>query len=171
MILNNDLEKQIEDIVLKDLQEPTKLIEKLNDYKIEIGVISKDTKRKEKISVGLTNAEIMYIHENSSPIRNIPRRPVLEMTIDWCRKELMEKTINKIIEKVYDANWTIVDIENELNRMCVRMENYCREIIYSNDGRLAPNAPSVAKKKKGNHPLFDTGQLARSITCKLVKKV
>ena len=51
------------------------------------------------------------------------------------------------------------------------MENYARDIIYLNDGRLAPNTPKTIKGKKeiGNHPLFRTGQLARSISCRLVK--
>lgn len=164
-------EKEIEDLVLKQLQAPTKIIEQLNDYQIEIGVITKDSKRKKVASVGLTNAELMYIHENGSPQRNIPRRPVLEMTINWCRKNLIDKTLDKIVDNVYLNNWTFEEVIQELNKMCVRMENYCRKIIYSNDGRLAPNAPSVAAKKKGNHPLFDTGQLARSITCRIVKKI
>lgn len=47
------------------------------------------------------------------------------------------------------------------------MESYARHIIYDNDGRLEPNSPVVVKAKKGNHPLFVTGQLARSITCTL----
>lgn len=164
-------DKQLIDIALKQLQTPTKIIEQLNNYQIEIGVISKNTKRKDKISIGLTNAELMYIHENGSPVNNIPARPVLAMTINWCRTNLINKTLDKIVDNVYQNNWSIEQVELELNRMCVRMENYCRDIIYSNDGRLIPNAPSVAKRKKGNHPLFDTGQLARSITCKLVKKI
>ena len=163
--------KELENVVLKQLQTPTKIIEQLNNYAIEIGVITKNSKRKETISVGLTNAELMYIHENGSPSRNIPRRPVLEMTINWCRKELINKTLDKIVDNVYFNNWTLSQAEEELNRMCVRMENYCRQIIYSNDGRLAPNSPAVARRKKGNHPLFDTGQLARSITCRIVKKI
>ena len=80
-------------------------------------------------------------------------------------------------------------MSKELQKFCLELENYARDIIYSNDGRLAPNSESVAAKKRekairnartvadrqaamqdsGNHPLFDTGQLARSITCQLVK--
>lgn len=78
-------------------------------------------------------------------------------------KSVMQKALKAYVEVGEQG------LEKELNKMCIRMENYAREIIYSNDGRLAPNAPSVAARKKGNHPLFDTGQLARSITCKLVR--
>ena len=154
------------------LENETKILEILNNYRIEIGVFSSDkerTEEEEKVSLGITNAELMYIHENGSPVRNIPPRPVLEMTINYCRDNLLDKTIDKIINNVLNNNWKEKEIESELNKLCVRLQNYARDIIYLNDGRLAPNSPAVAKAKKGNHPLFDTGQLARSITCQLVK--
>lgn len=135
-------------------------------YQIQIGVFSTETKRKTTYSVGITNAELMFIQENGSPLHHIPARPVLKMTITYGNtliKDVMSKGL-----KAYMTSGE-AGLEKELNKLCLRMENYAREIIYSNDGRLAPNAPSVAKRKGGNHPLFDTGQLARSITCKLVR--
>lgn len=140
---------------------------KLPEYYIEIGVVSGDTERKEY--VGITNAELMFIHEYGSPTNNIPDRPVLQMTIDWANKELLEPTIDRAIDAFINSDFSEEALEKELKKMCVRMENYARHIIYDNDGRLAPNSPEVAKRKKGNHPLFDTGQLAKSITCHLVK--
>lgn len=148
-------------------EKESELIESLSKYSIEIGVISEDTGRKETVSYGITNAELMQIHENGSPIKNIPARPVLDLTIMWTEQHLMKKVLDSIIEGVFEKDWGKVEIERELSRMCIRMENHAREIIYDNDGTLAPNSPQVAKRKKGNHPLFDTGQLARSITCKL----
>ena len=146
--------------------------EKLNSlpsYEIEIGVISADTNRKEKVRVGVTNAELMFIHENASPLQHIPARPVLQMTIDYTNKNLLDKAINKSLAAYMESNFNIEAFELELKKLCMRMESYARKIIYSNDGRLAPNAPSTIAKKGDNHPLFDTGQLARSITCRLVK--
>lgn len=148
-------------------EKESELIESLSKYSIEIGVISEDTWRKETVSYGITNAELMQIHENGSPIKNIPARPVLDLTIMWTEQHLIKRVLDSIIEGVFEKNWGKVEIERELSRMCIRMENHAREIIYDNDGTLAPNSPQVAKRKKGNHPLFDTGQLARSITCKL----
>lgn len=148
-------------------EKESELIESLSKYSIEIGVISEDTRRKETVSYGITNAELMQIHENGSPIKNIPARPVLDLTIMWTEQHLIKRVLDSIIEGVFEKNWGKVEIERELSRMCIRMENHAREIIYDNDGTLAPNSPQVAKRKKGNHPLFDTGQLARSITCKL----
>lgn len=147
-----------------------KIFESINDYEIEIGVISSTDKRKSKFNVGLTNAELMFIHENGSPLRNIPARPVLEMTLQYTQSTLLQQTVDSCVEGVFELGWVKSDIEKELEKLCIRMENYAREIIYSNDGRLVPNSREVARRKKGNHPLFDTGQLARSIVCKLVKK-
>lgn len=135
-------------------------------YQIQIGVFSTETKRKKTYSVGITNAELMFIHENGSPLHHLPARPVLKMTLEY-GNTLIESTMKKALKAYIQSG--VTGLENELNKLCVRMENYAREIIYSNDGRLAANAPSVAARKKGNHPLFDTGQLARSITCKLVR--
>lgn len=166
-------------------EKESELIESLSKYSIEIGVISEDTGReenkqendeddtkqkdtkKETVSYGVTNAELMQIHENGSPTKNIPARPVLDLTIMWTEKRLIKRVLNNIIEGVFEKNWGKVEIERELSRMCIRMENHAREIIYDNDGTLEPNSPQVAERKKGNHPLFDTGQLAKSITCKL----
>lgn len=148
-------------------EKESELIESLSKYSIEIGVISEDSGRKETVSYGITNAELMQIHENGSPIKNIPARPVLDLTIMWTEQHLIKRVLDSIIEGVFEKNWGKVEIERELSRMCIRMENHAREIIYDNNGTLAPNSPQVAKRKKGNHPLFDTGQLARSITCKL----
>jgi hypothetical protein len=141
----------------------------LPTYEIEIGVVSTNSKRKDKVRIGLTNAELMFIHENGSPLRHIPARPVLQMTIDYTNSTLLKPTIDKCIDR-FLATGNPADVEDELKKLCIKMENYAREIIYSNDGRLAPNSPAVAARKKGNHPLFDTGQLARSITCHLVKR-
>lgn len=143
-----------------------KLLKDLPEYYIEIGVISGKSKRKFK--AGITNAELIFIHENGSPIRSIPARPVLQMTLDYANKELMKPTIDRCI-KAYFRTFSVDEIEKELNRMCLRMQNYARALIYDNDGRLTENAPSTIKRKGYNHPLFQTGQLARSITCRLIK--
>lgn len=139
----------------------------LSKFSLEIGVFTGKTKR--KVQVGITNAELMFIHENGSPLRHIPSRPVLQMTIDWASKNLLQNTIDKCIKIVLDTGANESMIEQELNKLAVRIENYARKLIYSNDGRLAPNAPSTIAKKGDNHPLFNTGQLARSITCRVVR--
>ena len=146
--------------------------EKIGEYIIEIGVVEAKTGRKQILSVGLTNAEILYINEYGSPINKLPPRPILHMTLRWAQKsKLIENTLHKCSKGVLEEGWKEPQIEKELTKMCMRMENYCKDLVMSNDGRLAPNAPSVAQRKGGNHPLFDTGQLVGSITCRWRKKI
>lgn len=138
-------------------------------YILEVGVMSDKTKRREKVKVGMTNAELMFIHENGSPLRDIPARPVLEMTIKWANESgLLRQTMSKIAQMLI-VNYDEDKIDNEIKKLCLKIQNYARQIIYSNDGRLVANAPSTIKRKGDNHPLFDTGQLARSITCRYIK--
>ena len=141
----------------------------LPEYLIEIGVVQDKTKRKKTIKVGITNAEILFINENGSPLRNLPARPVLQMTIDYANKNLLRKTMGNCIDAYLDSDFDEKAVEKELNKLCIRMESYARKLIYSNKGHFASNAPSTIKKKGFDHPLFETGQLARSITCHLVK--
>lgn len=163
MTQKNNIGKILEDELYQQLD--------LGTYLIEVGVIEgKSIERKNKKNFkGITNAELMFIHENGSPNKNIPARPVLQMTINYANKNLVDDTIIKCIDNIYDKNWTEKDIEDELNRLCIIIENYAKEIIYSNDGRLIKNADSTIKQKGFNHPLFNTGNLARSITSRLTK--
>lgn len=141
---------------------------KLPTYYIEIGIVSEKSERKEYVEV--TNAEILFINEYGSPTKHIPPRPVLQMTIDWANKELLEDTLDRAIDAFIDSDFDPKAIEKELKKMCGRMENYARELIMSNDGRITPpNAESTEKKKGFNHPLFQTGQLTKAITCNLIQ--
>lgn len=142
------------------------LFDKL-EYTIEVGVIAGESKKRDK-SKGITNAELMYIHENGSPLRNIPARPVLQMTVDYVSTNTLDKIVDKAIEQYLKDGQPA--LETSLKKDCVRIENYAQAIIYDNDGRLQANAPSTIKRKGFDHPLFVTGQLARSIKCILVDK-
>lgn len=148
--------------------ELNKVTTMLSHYQIEIGVISADNQRK-LFSVGINNAELMYIHEHGSPIKNIPERPVLHMTLKYCRDNLLQNVIIKCINGMINLGWTEDNVKKELDKLAIRCQSYARKLIYSNDGRLKANAPSTIKRKGENHPLFDTGQLARSITCRITK--
>lgn len=145
------------------------MIFKLPKYQIEIGVISEKTKRKQTVKTGITNAEIMFINENGSPLQHIPARPVLQMTLNWVNSSgLLNKTIDRCLDIIINSG-NSKDIDIEMDKLCLKMQNYARNIIYDNDGRLIPNAASTIKGKGYNHPLFNTGQLARSITCRAIR--
>lgn len=139
-------------------------LKKKIEYTIELGVLVDKTTRTRK-SMGVTNAELMYIHEYGSPLRHIPARPVLAMTIEHAHEILPEITKKALNIYLTDGEKAL---EKELNRFSVRLANYAKDIIYLNDGRLKPNAPSTIRAKGFDHPLFQTGQLARSISSRVL---
>ena len=157
-------------IILQNLRE-------LKNYYFEIGV--PEVTRKNEGSSGVTNAQLMFIHENGSPLRNIPSRPVLQMTIEYAKANILPKLIDNCINAILNGK-SMNDVELILNKAAIKIQKYARQLIYSNDGRLAANAISTQRAKGMkvdktgntliNHPLFDTGQLARSIICRVSKK-
>lgn len=146
------------------IEETTKTI---NDkqYLLEVGVVSDKKRKKDN---GVTNAELMFIHENGAPLQNIPKRPVLSISIDYIeRMGVLNKNLDRAIDIYFNSN-KIEEFEKQLNVLASKTENVAREIIYQNQGVLVPNAPSTIRKKGESHPLFDTGQLARSIIGRIV---
>ena len=162
--------QQLDEIVDDFINPFKELLDSIGDYTIEIGVISKNSKRKQTSKFGISNAELMFIHENGSPLRNIPSRPVLDYTLQYANKELLTPTLDRIYVGIINHNWQQEQIEKELKKMCIRMQNYAQSMIRDRDPRLAPNAPATIKAKGSDLPLLDTGQLSRSITCVLTKK-
>lgn len=146
-----------------------RLLEMLNNYTIEVGVISGESKERKLVSFGLTNAELMFIHENGSPVRNIPARPALQKTIEHARDEMIDEFLNNCFDKIANDSWNNSMLEKELGRLCIRIQNYAQQGLLSNSLGLAPNKQSTVSRKGSDIPLVDTGQLARSITCRFVK--
>lgn len=167
----------MKDEILKKLEEDIDSI-KVGDYAIELGVIShtnsrdnQEIKNDEQIdNKYITNAELLFIQENGSVLNKIPSRPVLEMTIKYAYDHLLNKTLDRCLDGVLNKNWNRSDVETELKILGEDMKKYIYDLIYSNDGRVQPrNALSTIKAKGFDHPLFQTGQLAKSITTRLKK--
>ena len=163
--------------------------DKIPKYVIEIGVFSNDKdntrteyetytkkdgtegKRKVKGNVkgqwlesDITNAQIMFIMENGSLPNHIPPRPVLQKTIDYAKRHLVNDAVSEGVQR-YLLTHNIKDFENALEKMCIRMENYAKKGIRRKELDLAPNSPYTIKLKGSDIPLLDTGQLANSIKC------
>lgn len=147
-----------------------------SNYKFLLGVNAPKAERK---GGGVTNAELMFIHERGSLARHIPARPVLQYTIDDMR-ETVDEFVRVASLELLSGKKTKDQIIIDMKRLAIKIQSHAYHIIYDNTGRLAENSEGVkrAKRKKnrrgatsdGNHPLFDTGQLARSIVCYLATK-
>lgn len=142
-------------------------LEPLDGYYFEIGIISQTTKR--KATVEITNAEILFINEHGSPLQNIPARPVLQKTIEWAKSGFLKDEYSKAFEAYLSSSFNLKMFEKSLKQTAVRIQTHAQELIYANDGTFQDNAPSTIKRKGFNHPLLQTGQLARSIICRLCK--
>ena len=151
-------------------------IESLPTYVVEIGVFSETVHKPTRtVRSGpprryrfvrrarrqLTNAELLYIQEHGT--RYIPKRPVLAMTYRHATKQLVPKLVKKVAKMCSQDNFDGQQVDRQIDILSQRLRDYAKEIIYSNDGRLVPNAPATIRIKGFDHPLFRTGQLANSI--------
>ena len=128
-----------------------------------VGVPQEKTER-EGNSEPITNAELMFIHTNGSPIKNIPKRPTIEPTIEENKErisEMFNKTVNKILNKKGDGR-------ADLEKIGIWTVNKIKAKFGSDD--LIPNAPATIAKKGSDRPLIDTGQLRNSITYVIRRK-
>lgn len=158
---------------MNDLDDFFKSLSEFPSYDIELGVFDSSGEHESKNGKGLKNSELMFIMERGSPIKHIPPRPVLQMTVDDS-DELVNKTIDKILDDIISGKGEDAP-DRRIGILCERLKNYAQDIIYSNDGRLKDNAKSTIRQKGFNHPLFgkssDTAHLARQIQCIYKKEV
>ena len=54
------------------------LLDFMKENEVYVGIQQKESKREDE---QITNAELLFIHTNGSPINNIPPRPVIEPAI------------------------------------------------------------------------------------------
>lgn len=128
-----------------------------------VGVPQEKTER-EGNSEPITNAELMFIHTNGSPIRNIPKRPTIEPTIEENKErisEMFKTAVNKILDNKGDGR-------ADLEKIGLWTVNKIKAKFGSDE--LVPNAPSTIAQKGDNNPLIDTGQLRNSITYVIRRK-
>lgn len=128
-----------------------------------VGVPQEKTER-EGNSESITNSELMFIHTNGSPIRNIPKRPTIEPTIEENKErisEMFKKAVNQVLANRSDGR-------ADLEKIGLWTVNKIKAKFGSDE--LAPNAPSTIAQKGDNNPLIDTGQLRNSITYVIRRK-
>ena len=127
--------------------------------------ISDETTTREK-GEPVTNAELMFIHTNGSPINNIPARPVIEPAIEDDKDRLAS-----MMEGVF-LSAEKGDTDGALKKLKLagmRAQNVCRSWFTNPKNGWAPNSPRTAARKRAKgstdpKPLIDTGELRKSIT-------
>lgn len=150
--------------VRKDrLREIKKKLKELAKYDLLVGVPQEKSERKQNVqgeeaSEPITNAELMFIHSNGSPARNIPKRPTIEPTIEENQKTISEK-FKKIAQSMLDNK---SDGKEELEKLGIWVVNKIKARFGSDE--LAPLKEATIKAKGSDRPLIDTGQLRNSVT-------
>lgn len=132
---------------------------------VYVGIPQKNSSREDN-SEGITNAELLFIHTNGSPINNVPARPVVEPAIEDDQERL-----TRMLTQSYLLAFSgrIQDALLQLQKTGMRAQNIARNWFVNPKNGWPPNSPGVqaAKRKKGStnpRPLIDTGELRKSIT-------
>ena len=157
--------------IVKAVDKVGKLIKGINytkDNYLLIGIPQKKTTRENE---AITNAELLFIHTNGSPINNVPARPVIEPALED-DMERLTSMLKDFANEAIEGNFE--EAQKQLERTGMRAQNVCRNWFTNADNNWPENAPSVRERKikKGStepRPLIDTGELRKSSIYVVVK--
>ena len=118
---------------------------------------------------GISNAELLYLHEQGVPSRNIPPRPVLKPAMNKKETQAQIKTLMR------DAAMAAIMSGNKdgcaamLEKAGMEGASACKNYITAGSN-LTPNAPATIARKGSSKPLIDTAAMLNSITYAVRKK-
>ena len=118
---------------------------------------------------GITNAELLYLHENGVPSHNIPPRPVLKPAIaqDGVRENIQSLMKQGLKEAFLHANKA--GAEQYYHKAGMIGRDAAKKYITAGTN-LAPNAESTIRRKGSSVPLIDKASMLNSITYAVRKK-
>ena len=134
-------------------------VKELKNHEVLVGVPQEKSSRKGSGKV--TNAELLFIHTNGSPVRGIPARPVLQPAIEN-DKERVGEMLGKAIDAATSGNKE--QVVPALERAGQYGANICRAWFTNPSNSWEPNSEETKKRKKSSRPLIDTGEMRKSIT-------
>lgn len=105
-----------------------------------------------------SQAHELYVHENGSPLWNIPPRPILEPAIEN-NKEQMAELMKYVANVALDGG----NIQPELEKVGMQGQNIAREWFTNPNNKWAANSEATIKRKGSDKPLIDTGEMRKSI--------
>ena len=118
---------------------------------------------------GLTNSQLLYLHENGVPSHNIPPRPVIKPAL---KQDEVKGKMKSLLRQGMVA--AIVHGDLEKAEQCYEKagmlgRDACKDYITSGD-KLAPNSPITIARKGSSTPLIDTASMLNSITYAVRRK-
>ena len=143
-------------------EEMRKAIKLLLSKNIYVGITSRTSAREGPIS----NAAIGYIHENGSPVNNIPARPHLRPGLESVRKEITKRLRGMAQLALRGKGERIPQEQNNLGLFAAgAVQNYI-----SDSSHFVPLAPGTVatRVRRGRQPpfapLIDTSAYRRAMT-------
>lgn len=107
-----------------------------------------------------SKAHELYVHENGSPLWNIPPRPILEPAMDNGKEQIAALMKDIAVDALEGKN-----IQPGLEKVGMQGQNICRDWFTNPANNWAANAESTIKAKGSDRPLIgETGHLRESIT-------
>ena len=116
--------------------------------------------RASRTGAKINNAELLYIHTNGSPARNIPARPVIEPALKYHKAKVMAQ-YEKAVSAAASGNQQA--FAAALHRTGLAGQNAARDWFTNPANNWAPNSPRTIAKKGSSRPLIDTATLRKSI--------
>lgn len=109
----------------------------------------------------VTNAELLYIHTNGSPVHNIPPRPTIEPAI--AKPDTAKAIQDQLVSGIKQAIMGNLNGAEASYHKAGMIGATAAQAMFGS-GELAPNAPSTIAKKGSSAPLIDTGALRAAVT-------
>lgn len=139
--------------VVKRLREIQRKIEELSKKQVVVGAIDSSTRED-----GLTNADLLAIHEFGSRRNNIPERPVLRSTLTNS-KDIIGNALSKKVAECLSGG---LDVDDAYSHVGIFVRSEVLKTFDKND--FTPNDPKTIARKGSSKPLIDTGALRASIS-------
>lgn len=162
----------------------------LKNAKVFVGIPEAETQRKGQ---AVTNAGLLFIHTNGSPLMHIPARPVIEPSIE-ANHEQLESGLHEVVNLILDDRKT--EARTMLKKVGTLGSNGAKLWFTDPRNGWRQNSPETIRRKLAkltgsklrkalkvlsrvdehmplvgtsdldsiNRPLIDTGELRRSIT-------
>lgn len=152
--------------IMEEANNLSKILESLQfirDNGVYVGIQQKDTTREDD---DVTNAELLFIHTNGSPVNNIPPRPVIEPAIKKDSRRL-SNMMKQAAKYAFDGMKS--EALRQLELVGTRGRDVSKRWFVNPNNNWPPNSEAVQemKRRKGAtnpRPLIDTGELRNSIS-------
>ena len=112
--------------------------------------------------LGISMAELAYIHEKGSLANKMPSRPLMHQT-----KRRVEKKFVRLLANGYKRAVKGANAERILRSIGVAYEGEMKKSFVAEV--FVENTEATKKRKGSSRPLIDTGAFRQSITSKVVK--